>query len=80
MIIYKFGVHLLRTFISACKISANRTKKQVYLHFSEVQPNFNLQKQVKVGAKSSEISNLFEYLSFSSLNHYLLPILNIDTS
>jgi hypothetical protein len=32
------------------KISANREKKQVYLHFSEVKPNFNQQKQVKISA------------------------------
>jgi hypothetical protein len=41
------GFYLLYTF-SGCKDSANRTKYQIYLDISEVQPIFNLQSKLKL--------------------------------
>ena len=45
--VYFYFIYLLYTF-SGCKISANRTKYQIYLNISEVQPIFNLQSKLKL--------------------------------
>jgi hypothetical protein len=60
------------------KISANREKKQVYLHFSEVKPNFNQQKQVKISANrdKSQVDLLYSLTQVSFIAQQLVLTVN----
>ena len=50
--------------ISGCKGSTNRTKYQIFLRISEVQPNFKLRSRLKVVQGERKTKTSFEYLPF----------------
>ena len=56
-------------FISACKISARRAKKQVKLDFSEPQPNLKLRSRLKSvqGERKSKSTCIFSIRSLPSM-------------
>ena len=47
--------------ISGCKGSANRTKYQIYLSISEMQPNFKLRSRLKVVQGERKTKTSFEF-------------------
>ena len=53
--------------ISGCKGSANRTKCQIYLSISEMQPTFKLRSRLKLVKNADTAKESFSYLLVLSL-------------